>query len=331
MPEQVLVSVSVQMRYDFLKFMSRLSRYALFLILPLALLLAAPASAHAATATFFGPIVAEECHCPGSAPSYGCVLATVQNTINFGISLACILAALALAYAGLMWVVNSTNPEGRKQASGMLLNVFVGLVIVLSAWLIIDFVMKKLYAGEHGSKDFGPWNSILAGQAGDQCIVATTPSGGGILGGILGGPPPAPPAGAGTTFTYQSGVQAETPAESSALRSLLSCMSGRLPSGVGQISAVTDLYSVTDQSRIAHCAAVGSQGDSHCAHTVGSCHYGGSRCTGQSYAVDFGDEGNASALIAAARACGAQRAALENGTHVHVSAPNQCGASGACN
>lgn len=156
------------------------------------MLLALPLTAQAASATFFGPIVPPECNCPGAAPAFGCVLATIQNVINFGISIGIIAATLALAYAGFVWMTGGSNPEARNKGRTMLLNVFIGLVILLTAWLVVDFIMKKLYVGEDGSKDFGPWNSILAAKEGDQCIVARNPSRipgflGGVATGILGG------------------------------------------------------------------------------------------------------------------------------------------------
>jgi len=47
------------------------------------------------------------------------------------------------------------------------MNAVIGICIVLSAWLIVDFVMKTLYGGQ-----FGPWNTILLDGTGDSCVVA---------------------------------------------------------------------------------------------------------------------------------------------------------------
>ncbi len=166
--------------------------------LVLSLVLLVPVPVEAASATFFGPIVPPECNCEqvdgiATAPSYGCVLAVVQNLINFGVTLGVIAATLALVYAGFTWMMSGGNPEARSKGRGMLLNVFIGLFILLTAWLLVDFIMKQLYSGDNGSKDFGPWNSILASQGNDTCIVATTPKkidgvlGGALIGGIAGG------------------------------------------------------------------------------------------------------------------------------------------------
>jgi hypothetical protein len=149
-----------------------------------------PLSAHAASATFFGPIVPTECNCTNqpnpnggapitTAPSYGCILATVQNGVNFMISLGIIAATFALVYAGFIWMTSGGNPEARNKGKDVLLNVLIGLVILLSAWLIVDFIMKTLYNPDITTSDghkFGPWNSILQGEAKDQCIVAKKPT-----------------------------------------------------------------------------------------------------------------------------------------------------------
>lgn len=123
---------------------------------------AVPSSALAAGASFFGPIVPEACRaCPCG---FAGVMQIIQNLMNFGISISIIIATLIVAWAGFMYITSSANPEGRSTANKMLMNAIIGLLIVLSAWLIVDFVMKSLYGGQ-----FGPWNSIL--QGGDQCIV----------------------------------------------------------------------------------------------------------------------------------------------------------------
>jgi hypothetical protein len=130
-------------------------------------------------ATFYGPIVPAVCNCPGAAPSYGCVLATIENVVNFGITIGIIAATLVLVYAGFTWMTASGNPEARSKGRSMLINVFVGLFILLTAWLVVDFIMKRLY----NSDAYGPWNSILAGQGDDQCIV---PGKAAPIGGLLG-------------------------------------------------------------------------------------------------------------------------------------------------
>lgn len=114
-------------------------------------------------------LVPEACRaCPCG---FAGVMGTVQNLVNGGISIGVLFAVIIIAWAGFLYITTPANPEARSQANKMLINAAVGLLIVLSAWLIVDFVMKALYSGPDGTKgEFGPWNSILSG--GDICVTS---------------------------------------------------------------------------------------------------------------------------------------------------------------
>lgn len=109
--------------------------------------------------------------CDFGAPlGFGGVLQLIQNVMNAAISFGVVIAVLVIAFAGILWILTPTNPENHSQAKKVLTNAVIGLLIILSAWLVVDFVMKLLYDGD--SSNFGPWNEILTG--GDICIVATS-------------------------------------------------------------------------------------------------------------------------------------------------------------
>lgn len=107
--------------------------------------------------------------CPVGAPlGFGGVLQLVQNVMNAAISFGVLISVLVIAGAGILWILTPTNPENHSQAKKILTNAVIGLLIILSAWLIVDFVMKILY--NQNLEGFGPWNTILHG--GDVCVVA---------------------------------------------------------------------------------------------------------------------------------------------------------------
>lgn len=139
-----------------------MKRFLPFLLAAFALL---PLSAHAQSASFFGPIVPEVCRT--CACGFGGVLAIIQNLVNFIIAISILFATIIIAWAGALYILSPTNPESRSTANKMLINAAIGILIVLSAWLIVDFVMKTLYGGQ-----FGPWNSILVNGSGASCVVA---------------------------------------------------------------------------------------------------------------------------------------------------------------
>lgn len=285
-------------------------------VLPVFVLLFAAAPVHAATTSFFGPIVPSECNCPGAAPDFGCVLQVGQNLLNFGVSLGVIIVTFVIAWAGLMFILNSSNPANRQKARNRLLNGALGLVLVVGSWMLVDTIMKALYNENSG---FGPWNSIITADGAKKCVVATVPM---TLGQVLKDLPGTGTGGTSTvdqpggevagSFTYDPGIKAQVSSASGPLTSMLNCMAGKLPKGVGRISSISDSAIQSGSKTFAQCAASG------CAHGADSCHYGGRNCVGRSYAVDFGDEQNATVLKNTAFACGADRAGFE-GDHLHVS------------
>lgn len=109
--------------------------------------------------------------CPVGAPlGFGGFLQLVQNGMNAAISFGVIMFVIIITFAGILWVLTPTNPENHSQAKKILTNAVIGLLIILSAWLIVDFVMKILYSE---NTTFGPWNEILM-EGGDYCIVAAS-------------------------------------------------------------------------------------------------------------------------------------------------------------
>lgn len=86
-----------------------------------------------------------------------CDLATLaQNIINLGVFLFVFLAAIMFAYAGFLYLTDASL-HGQSQAKSMFGHVAGGLVILLSAWLIVDTLMKSMLGG-----NFGPWNNICS-------------------------------------------------------------------------------------------------------------------------------------------------------------------------
>ena len=113
--------------------------------------------------------------CPADAPlSFGAVMEIVQRLVNAGISFGILIFVIMMAWGGFLFITSAVNPESRNTARKMLGNAALGLLIILSAWLMVDFVMKTLYnpnASAGGTK-FGPWNSILGD--GPACVLSST-------------------------------------------------------------------------------------------------------------------------------------------------------------
>lgn len=106
--------------------------------------------------------------CPEGAPlSFGAVMEIAQRFINVGISFSVLIFTIIIAWAGFLFTISGVNPEARSSAKKMLGNAAIGLLITLTAWLMVDFVMKTLY--NPNESGWGPWNSIL--RNGSACVV----------------------------------------------------------------------------------------------------------------------------------------------------------------
>lgn len=147
-----------------------------------------PMSASAATVNFFGPIIPDgtngqpNCNCDAnstenpsevtSAPDWGCVLQTIQNAIAVGISFVVTIITLSIAYAGIMIMANPNNPGQRENGRSLVMNAVIGLIIVLTAWLIVDFVMKAFYnpgaATPFTKGKILPWYAIISDDSGGK-------------------------------------------------------------------------------------------------------------------------------------------------------------------
>lgn len=277
-----------------------------------------PQAVSAATLPFFGPIIDRDWIDPTTgkqcALGWGALVTVINNIIRLLLSIAIVfIAPIMIAYAGFLFVVNPVNAGGMEKAKSILTHTIVGIVIALAGWLIVDAIMAVLYnpQASQGSTVLGRWTDIVTGDPSLVCLVqqGSTGAAPGVAPGIITG---------SGRFTFQNGVQQQIPHESAALQSLLSCMSTKLPAGVGNISSISDSMIVNGNKTFAECATGG------CQHSSNSCHYGGSgSCNGRSYAVDFGDEQNASVLSQAASQCGG--VAINEGDHLHVSVGSSCG------
>jgi|SRR3989338_3241251 len=92
------------------------------------------------------------------------VVALGQRLINFFVTIAILLAVGIFAWAGFLMLTSAGNEGQVTKARGMFTNVLIGLVIVLTGWLIIDTVMKYAFEESELETDtritFGPWNEL---------------------------------------------------------------------------------------------------------------------------------------------------------------------------
>jgi|SRR3989344_1403207 len=67
-----------------------------------------------------------------------------RRILNFMVYIAVPIAAIAFAYAGWLYLSARGNPSQITQAHGIFLNVLIGIVIILIAWLVVRLIFDEL-------------------------------------------------------------------------------------------------------------------------------------------------------------------------------------------
>jgi hypothetical protein len=83
----------------------------------------------------------------------------VEKIIDWLIGIMLVIFAIVTAVAGFRLVISGGNPEAKTKAKEMLTNAFIGIVIVLTAWLLIDTLMRAILPS-NGEIKGGPWSSV---------------------------------------------------------------------------------------------------------------------------------------------------------------------------
>lgn len=72
------------------------------------------------------------------------IIELVNNVITFLIQMFLPIAAIALVVGGFIYMTGGEDPGKRKVAVAIFKNIVIGLVIVLSAWLIVYTLFNTL-------------------------------------------------------------------------------------------------------------------------------------------------------------------------------------------
>lgn len=80
----------------------------------------------------------------GADCDFNDLMELVQNFINFMIVIAIPLAAISFAWAGVLLMTAAGSEDKIKKAHSIFLKVGVGLVFVLTAWLVVYLITSTL-------------------------------------------------------------------------------------------------------------------------------------------------------------------------------------------
>ncbi|MBX2866731.1 pilin [Candidatus Kaiserbacteria bacterium] len=101
-------------------------------------------------------------------PCQACHLVQLtSNTLTLLIQLGTVLAVLMIVVGGFYLLSSGGSEVQRSRGKRIITNVIIGLVIMLTAWLLVDTVFKLLLSDE--AQKFGVWNEI-------QCVEGSSNS-----------------------------------------------------------------------------------------------------------------------------------------------------------
>jgi hypothetical protein len=91
-----------------------------------------------------------------------CHIVEMGNTVlNWLIGVLFLVFGIVMAAAGWGLVTSAGNQTALENAKSKFTNAFIGLIIVLAAWLLVDTIMRGLLSTGDGSIDgFGPWSQV---------------------------------------------------------------------------------------------------------------------------------------------------------------------------
>lgn len=201
---------------------------------------------------------------------------------NLALWLVGISAMFMLTVGGFMYLTSAGNTSSAGTAKGLIKDALIGLVLGLSAWLIVNTINPDLTTMNISGLTSGTATPTPA--AGDApAINGTTGNCGGMK-------------------TSMSGQQCDL--VSSSLNGVMQCMSGK-----GTTGPVTSISANNVGNNLAKAKAC--CGDASCTHATESCHYGCNTSNpGYSHAMDYATAAGASdaelcAIADVAWECGA--------------------------
>ena len=145
------------------------SRYLFLLLLLAGSALALPSFAHATTIPYWGPIVpTNNATCAGSWEG---LIQLVNNLIAFALTVVMgIVAPIMFAYIGFSFIVSGGEPSARTKAKDMALNLVVGIVLAMAAYIIVYFLLTSLTT----TGGVSAWTSQMFNSGAAPCLPVNT-------------------------------------------------------------------------------------------------------------------------------------------------------------
>lgn len=102
--------------------------------------------------------------CEGAGCNACHLVLLISNVTKWLIGLLMVIFAIMIVSAGFRLATSAGNVEAKASAKKRITNAIIGIIIVLSAWLIIDILMRALLnTGGTGTIDNHLWSEIDCG------------------------------------------------------------------------------------------------------------------------------------------------------------------------
>jgi len=124
----------------------------------LLILLSTPILTNAANTTSTAGLV--PCGGPGEKACTVCdLLVLAQNVLEFALKMAFLIIIGFIVYGGFRWIFSLGKEENLKAGQQIITNAIIGLVIILTAWIIVNTVFWAIK--QMGGDDYtGTWFHI---------------------------------------------------------------------------------------------------------------------------------------------------------------------------
>ncbi len=81
---------------------------------------------------------------PEVSDKFGDIGKVIGNAIGIAIIIAAVLALIYLIWGGIQWITSGGDKTALETARGRITNAIVGLIVVVAAWAIFQFVLNFL-------------------------------------------------------------------------------------------------------------------------------------------------------------------------------------------
>ena len=88
--------------------------------------------------------VLKDCSAAVQACGWPQFVALINEIIQFIFFLTSIIATLSIAYAGWLFLTSGDSESNRTKAKGIMWNTIVGIIIIFTGWIVVQFILVNL-------------------------------------------------------------------------------------------------------------------------------------------------------------------------------------------